>query len=288
MHVNPLVKRNKNIVIAPCGNRAFLYKKSWLKYRDEKEFDLCLLFYDDQINDPSLYECADYFFHLKEFKYKMIFELLTTLKKEWQEEYEYFYFLDDDIEIDTKQINQLFFLSKAFNVLLSSAALTHDSFCSWPVFKQKQNHFCRYIGQIEVMSPLFSAAALKICLPSFIANRSSWGLDSVWAKLLGYPEDKFIVFDTVPMRHIYPVGTGELYKKIGVDPEKEWMDTITLYNAKRHNLQEFKKIYIINKKSNGLAKFYFQYNDLWIKRRNLWKSSIGSIIKKSKKTPVHP
>ena len=37
--------------------------------------------------------------------------------------------------------------------------------------------------------------ALEKCLPSFIGNKSSWGVDSVWSKILDYPEDKLIVFD---------------------------------------------------------------------------------------------
>ena len=39
-------------------------------------------------------------------------------------------------------------------------------------------------------------------------------MDSVWSRLLGYPEDKLIVFDNVAMRHTMPVGGGELIKNL--------------------------------------------------------------------------
>lgn len=270
----------KNIVIAPCGNRSFVFKESWLKEINLKEFDLCLLFYDEIINEPERYNAADFLFHLKDFKYHMIYKLFLDIKKEWLDEYDYFYFLDDDIEIDTRSINRLFALSKAFESQISCAALSADSFCSWPIFKQKSGHFCRYVGQVEVMAPLFSAPALKICLPSFTATKSSWGLDSVWAKLLDYPEHSLIVFDTVIMKHLYPVGKGDLYRKLGVNPEEEWMNIINLYGARRHNLQEFNKIYCVDRNSNNLVNSYFKYRDKWTSKKLLWRKKIASLIPK--------
>src|SRR5215217_2135849 len=171
--------RKKNIAISPCGNKAYLFQESWLKHKEEKEFDLCLLFYHDEIKDPSKYADVDYFFHLKGFKWVMVYELFTKIHPEWLQEYEYFLFLDDDIEIDTRSINSLFALSKAFGSWISSASLTHDSYCSWPMFRQTSNSFCRFVGQIEVMSPVFDQRSLELCMPTFIGNRSSWGIDAV-------------------------------------------------------------------------------------------------------------
>ena len=84
-------------------------------------------------------------------------------------------------------------------------------------------------------------SALKECLPSFIDNRSSWGVDSVWSKILGYPEDKMIVFDSVIMKHTKPVGGGELYEKIGIDPHLEWKNITDKYKAKKQNYQRIWK-----------------------------------------------
>ena len=256
----------KNIVIAPCGNKAVLFRDGWLKYKEEKEFDLCLLFYHEEINDPSRYAGVDYFFHLKDFKWIMIHELFTRIKPEWLEQYEYFYFLDDDIEMDTRGINDLFRLSAAFHSQVSCAALTRDSFCSWKMFRRQSNSFCRYVGQIEVMAPLFHRDALKTCLPSFNANKSSWGLDSVWSKLLGYPKDKLMVFDTVLMRHTQPVGGGELYRKLGVDPHKEWKDIIDQYGARKHNYQEYGRLQLVDAQHNKLQFLYYKLREFMNKK----------------------
>lgn len=260
----------RNIVIAPCGNKSSLFRESWLKYKDEKEFELCLLFYHEQINNPELYNVADHFFHLKGFKYHMLYELLTKVRPEWLEQYDYFYFLDDDIDIDTRGINEMFASSKGFGGAITCAALSLDSFCSWPIFKQKKGSYCRWVGQIEVMAPLFEKGALKACLPSFVENRSSWGVDAVWSKILGYPEDKLIVFDKILMKHTLPVGGGELYKKIGVDPHVEWKAIIDKYQAMRHNYTEYGRLQVVNKDSSRMKFRWHKAEEMVARRKQAW------------------
>jgi hypothetical protein len=237
----------QNIVIAPCGNRSDMFYKHWIADTEIKNFDLCLLFYHEKIENPNLYNNVDFFYHLKDFKYHMLFNLLTNIHPEWLNKYTYFYFLDDDIKISTQQINKMFELSAVFDSWISQASLTKNSYCSWPMFKQQPDCFCRFVGQIEVMAPLFNKEALVKCLPSFIANKSSWGVDSVWSKLLNYTEDKLIVFDAVTMEHTQPVGGGELYQKIGVDPQEDWEKIIKQFGAKKQNYQEYGRLAIINK-----------------------------------------
>ncbi|HVW60159.1 MAG TPA: hypothetical protein VHC48_09000 [Puia sp.] len=261
---------SRNIIIAPCGNKASIFKEYWLRYKEEREFELCLLFYHEQVNNPALYADVDHFFHLKGFKYHMIHRLLTEVRPEWLQQYDHFYFLDDDIEIDTRQINQMFALSKAFGAYISCAALTRDSFCSWPFFKQEANSWCRFVGQIEVMAPLFSREALQKCLETFVANRSSWGMDSVWPKILGYPQDKFVVFDKVVMRHTQPVGKGELYQKIGVDPYDEWAEIVARYGAKRQNYTEYGRLLPVNNSNNRLYRWWYRGKEFLNKRRQSW------------------
>lgn len=244
--------RSKNIVIAPCGNKSTIFNEYWLRYGEERAFEVCLLFYHEHIDDPGRYAGVDHFYHLKDFKYHMLHRLFTEIRPEWLEEYDHFYFLDDDIEIDTRQINRMFALSEAMGSAISCAALTRDSFCSWPMFKAASNSFCRFVGQIEVMAPLFDSDTLRLCLDSFKGNLSSWGIDSVWAKLLGYPEDRLIIFDEVTMRHTQPVGKGELYRKLGKDPYEEWADVTRRYGAKKQNYREYGRLMPVSRRRNSL------------------------------------
>lgn len=253
----------QNIVIAPCGNKSDMFHNSWLDNKGKKQFDLCLLFYHENIDNPTLYKDVDYFYHLKDFKYHMLFKLFTQIQPGWLQQYKYFYFLDDDIKIGTEQINRMFALSEIFDSWICQASLSQNSFCSWPMFKQQPDCFCRFTGQVEVMAPLFNAMALEKCLPSFTGNKSSWGVDSVWSKILGYPEDKLIVFDNVVMEHTKPVGGGELYQKLGVDPQEDWENITTKFGAKKQNYQEYGRLAIINKD-------HYLFNFLSIKGKELF------------------
>lgn len=248
----------KNIVIAPCGNKSRLFESAWLKDKSKRNFDICLLFYHEHVEHPEVYEEVDYFFHLKDFKYTMLHNLLKNIKPEWLDEYDYFFFLDDDIDIDTEGINNMFLYSKIFKASISQPALSLDSFGSWAIFKQNTACFLRYVGQIEVMAPLFNQTALKICLPTFAETRSSWGLDSVWPKLLNYAETELIIFDEIVMKHTLPVGGGELYSKLGVDPYIEWQDVTEKYQARLDNHREYGRLQKLHVKSNLPYKLYIK------------------------------
>jgi hypothetical protein len=248
---------SKYLIVSPCGNNSTLFNSSWLKYKDDKNFDLCLLFYHENIVNSDLYKSVDFFYHLKGFKYHMIFNLLTNLHPEWLDIYDYFLLIDDDIDIDTLELNKLFELSRSFDTSISCASLSLDSFCSWPIFKNNPSCFLRYVGQIEVMAPLFNKETLKICLKTFLDNKSSWGLDSVWSFLLGYPKDKLIVFDCITMKHTKPVGKGELYTKLKINPEIEWESITRHYGAKKHNYIENGRL--LNVSLNNMRLFYYNY-----------------------------
>ena len=245
-----LMRKNKNLVIAPCGNGSTLFATDWLGEAETRTFDLCLLFYHAEVEEPSRYAAAEHFYHLKDFKFRMLHTLFTSTAPELLDQYEYFYLIDDDIAFDTAAINRMFELSRTFHTAISQASLSQNSFCSWPILKNKPNCLLRYMGQVEVMAPLFSRAALLECLPTFNENKSSWGLDSVWPKILGYPIDKLVVFDDVVMEHTKPVGGGELYKKIQVDPHDEWNEITDKYGAIKNNYIEHGRLEYVSEQHN--------------------------------------
>jgi len=251
----------RNIVIAPCGNKGYLFNEKWLENIESKGFELCLMFYHEQISDPSKYSRVDHFFHLKDFKYHMLYNLLTNIKPEWLDRYDYFYFLDDDIDMNTDEINLMFANVRAMDTDIAQASLSKDSFCSWPIFKNHPNCFCRFVGQVEVMAPLFSRKALKACLESFVGNRSSWGVDTVWTKILGEPTNRLAVFDNVMMKHTLPVGGGELYTKLGVSPHDEWKAITEKYGSKKHYYTELGRFQLVDKQHSFLMYVSSQCRD---------------------------
>ncbi|MEI6088439.1 MAG: hypothetical protein WCR66_12660 [Bacteroidota bacterium] len=109
------------------------------------------------------------------------------------------------------------------------------------------------------MAPMFNRESLILCLKTFLENKSSWGLDSVWSFLLGYPKKKLIVFDCIIMKHTKPVGKGELYTKLNIDPEDEWDYVISKYGAKKHNYIENGRLLKVSKQSYRFLHYNYKF-----------------------------
>lgn len=116
-----------------------------------------------------------------------------------QQQYEYYVFLDNDIEISEDSLERLFQLGQILKLDLYQAALTIDSICSHPLLKQRPASYVRPTQLVEIMSPIMSHAALDQLLPTFSLSESGWGLDFLWAKRLKYKN--MAVVDAVTMRH---------------------------------------------------------------------------------------
>jgi len=148
--------------------------------------------------------------------------------------YDYYAFLDDDLEISTESLNRLFEGGEAQKLELYQPALLPDSYGSWPhLFQQGYGLGIRSVPFVEVMCPFFSRAALMKCLWSFGLNQSGWGLDvCIWPKLVSDCH----VIDAVTIGHRRPVGTArqpmrngltalqefEIVKKINYDGQSPW------------------------------------------------------------------
>jgi hypothetical protein len=71
----------------------------------------------------------------------------------------------------------------------------------------------RFTNFVEIMCPCFSRHALELCRPYFRENRSGWGLDFLFPKLLGFPNRSIGIVDAATIIHTRPVG-GPLHKLV--------------------------------------------------------------------------
>src|SRR5262249_51400172 len=87
---------------------------------------------------------------------------------------------------------------------------------------------------VEVMAPCFRTDVLWNLLPTFKANYSSWGMDYVWAELLG-EQARVAIVDETQMRHTRPVAGGKLYavlREAGRSPVNECQQLLKQYRVK--------------------------------------------------------
>lgn len=204
------------LVMARVGDSSL--HKAWIKCSEERNFDLFLEYYGDGSNDYR--NDCDFYSEGNETKWPRLYKLIET----WNENiftYDAVWFPDDDIYMDCLTVNEMFNLFTEYNLLLAQPGLTSDSYWSHFITLGNKKFILRYTNFVEVMAPIFSNEALKLCWETFRKCKSGWGLDSVWPKILGYPDDKIAILDKILMKHTRPIGDGELYKDIDCNPKKE-------------------------------------------------------------------
>lgn len=163
-------------------------------------------------------EKPEWFFCEPGYKLKAASKVLPKISKS----YEFYAFLDDDIEVTTDQLNEIFKIAKKHRLEMFQPSLTRDSFFSHPqLLQKKSNKEIRRTHFVEVMMPFFSKNALEKCLPTFSYNESSWGLDLiVWPQIVG-PKNIHVV-DSVAVRHTRPVQSFTQKLSNGLTPMEEY------------------------------------------------------------------
>lgn len=197
------------LVMARVGDSSL--HKEWLEPIEHKNFDLYLEYFGDGHNDYKN-DCESYA-EAKETKWPRFYEVI----KEYGDEifkYDAIWMPDDDISTNCSTINKMFNIFMEYNLSLAQPALTKDSYYSHKITRRKSKYFLRYTKFVEVMVPIFSREALQLCWDSFQKSKSGWGLDSIWPKLLGFPDDKMAIIDEIRVKHTRPVGGGTLYQDI--------------------------------------------------------------------------
>lgn len=172
----------------------------------DRTWDLCTSFYGDVSSFP-FNDFAEYqVLQNKERKWPAIHKLFHKDSPLWN--YDYYLFPDDDIEMSWSSINRIFEVSRSFGLNLAQPALATGSYFSYKITLQKARFNMRYTNYVEAMTPLFSRFAMEVCAPTFAASQSGWGLDYIWAHLLGNLSTSIAIIDEVSVLHRRPVGNS--------------------------------------------------------------------------------
>ena len=126
----------------------------------------------------------------------------------WIWDYDYVWLPDDDLMTGWADINLLFGLCAEYDLLLAQPSLAPGSHVNQPITGQIPHFLLRFTSFVEIMAPVFAAAALRLCAPTFAMNRTGYGLDHVWPRLIGAPTCRIAVIDAVGVVHTRPLGTN--------------------------------------------------------------------------------
>ena len=208
--------RARSLVVLRAGDASL--HPQWIAAA-ERDFDLFISYYG---NTPGRWrEHADGYEERRGPKWPALADLLRE-RPELLNDYATFWFPDDDLAASAPTIDRMFAFFKAYQLALAQPALTRDSYFTWNTLLQDPSCHLRFGGFVEVMAPIFSREALRVCLPTFGQSTSGWGLDWVWPVLLRRAGlERLAIIDATPVRHTRPPG-GELYRNHPqMDPRRD-------------------------------------------------------------------
>lgn len=191
----------RNCVISAVGKNSL--HKMWIK--EHGDFDLHLIVYDDSLElfrNDTKYIC-----HIKGYKLKIIYKYLEA-HSQFKEMYDYFFFPDDDVLMDTNTINELFSAMRHYNLCIAQPALKM-SYYSWSHTLYDRYSKLRYTNFVEMMVPCFSRNALQKVLFTFNENETGWGTESHWPILINAKPCDMAIIDEVSVIHTRPLQSGQ-------------------------------------------------------------------------------
>jgi len=211
----PAGSRRPNLVVVPAGPNSL--HPYWLENTAVmgRNWDLCVGYYGE--DTPSLDGQHEYLAHMpRTKKFRMLYDLFYEDSPLW--DYEAIWLPDDDLLTTSRDIGVLFHLFRKFGLDLAQPSLSQGqgSFPNHPITIQRPRNDLRHTAFVEVMCPVFSRRALKICIGTMRDVESGYGLDHLWPALLGYPRSRIGIIDAVSLAHTRPIGaTYDIATAIG-------------------------------------------------------------------------
>ncbi|WP_417356850.1 hypothetical protein [Gallaecimonas pentaromativorans] len=221
-----------NLVICCVGDGSL--HPQWLE--GQKDFDLFLIYFGGQ---SGLYrEQCQHYAEAKGSKWQLLSSQIAA-NWDWIKEYDAIWLPDDDIKTDAANINRIFALFHQYQLKLAQPALTPDSYISLKITRQRNWAQLRFTNYVEVMVPVMTSDTLEMLLPTFTLNKTGWGVDYYWNKLVrerGW--GPLGIIDAAAVTHTRPVNPeGGYYQAMGISPGQERDEIMRRYKLskkKRH------------------------------------------------------
>ena len=242
--------KNKYLVYVQAGKSSL--HRSWYD-RKKANFDLLINQYDCA---GPYFKDAHYVFSQKGTKFTAIARLYDEYA-ELFEQYDYVFFLDDDIYIDTAGINTLFDVCSEEKLDVAQPSLTEKSHCIWDVFYRKGNSV-REVNGVEIMMPIFSRDTLRNFGSEFYKSVSGFGLDLLLAKYISNINGKCGVIDQVGAKHLKPIDDkgGAYYEFMRtnlINPKSELWYLATKYKLDLEFFELEKNLSVVSKREENYA-----------------------------------
>lgn len=193
------VNKSKNVIFTSCGDRSNCHE---IWFDSNKNFDSICVYYG---NNEKMFE-----------KYNNKFDI--TLKRKGSKFQNFFYcyrnssllnnydrifILDDDIIINTKEINNMFKFSEKYDLEICQPCFSRSSKISHKVTKKHRFSIGRYTNFIEVNVPLMTKKSVQNLNSVYSDKLIGWGIDFLFTwinnnrEIPKFPCKKFAINDNI-------------------------------------------------------------------------------------------
>ena len=229
-----ITNNKKNLVFTSVGDNTVFYK-NWLKDRNLQNFNLWIVYYGDNENNYNKYkQYSNKIIKRKGSKFQNFHYIYNNYKSEL-ENYDQFFIVDDDIIIDTKDINTMFNNLNKYKLWICQPAYDPTGKNSHKINIKQNNTLLRYTNFIEMGAPFFSKYAIHKFMEFYDPILTGYGTDYLFIWSCGqYNKDKYAVFDSITCRNPYdkekPDNKRELNKIPNSNELNEWNKIKQKYN----------------------------------------------------------
>jgi hypothetical protein len=164
-------------------------------------------------------------------------------------DYTHIGFPDDDLACDAAVWNRTFAILDEIGADLGQPSLHWRSFYSYDITMTRRWLNYRVTDFVEVMAPIFKADFLRAVLPTFTANRSSWGLDYVWRELARREGRKLAIVDAASLLHTRALGKGGQYSAANMGGSTQLGEYQSLLDS--HGISDTSRRTLYGARSNG-------------------------------------
>jgi hypothetical protein len=188
-------KPNKNLIFTSAGDNTQFYNH-WLG--ENKNYDVWCVYYGKNDENYNMYEkVVDKIWKRKGSKFQNFHHIYTNYK-DLLDNYDRFFIVDDDIVINTDDINKLFNISIQYDLWLCQPSYTSDSKISWKDTEHQPGNLLRYTNFTEVGTTVFSKYSINKFMEYYDPILIGWGIDLFYIWVLGEDKkDKYAIIDSI-------------------------------------------------------------------------------------------
>jgi hypothetical protein len=145
------------------------------------------------------------------------------------EAYDSIWFPDDDLYMHPMDVNLMFDIFEKEQIVLALPSYATNSYFTHLSIGYHRPFFqYREVSFVEIICPLFKKDVLLSVSQHFDEVISGWGLDYLIAEIL--KDKKKCIIDAVQFVHTRPIGGGNLYQELKINPYDEMNKLQKKYN----------------------------------------------------------